>query len=151
MRRILYEGSKSFWKFKTTVQIVIVEYTYLDVLEVIVYDSLADFEAEPVYVCAIALRAILETRQKLILAEHSTAGVFVIKTSATSYDEEISTFICNHLFIKTYLPVSKRMEVVVRSSYFDQGDSELMIPELVLPSPLARCVRELLISFSHNS
>jgi hypothetical protein len=146
LRRILYEGSKSFWKLKTSVKIVIAEYSYLDVLEISVYDTLAEFEAEPVYVCAIALRAVLESRQKLVLAEDSTAGVFVVKTSVAC-DEEISAFIYNHMFIKTYLPVSKCMEVVVRQSYADQGDSELMIPKpadlKLVPSPFGRCVRRL--------
>jgi hypothetical protein len=126
MYRVLFDGLKSFWALKTSVRILIVEHSYLDVLEIIVYDTLAEFEAERVYVCALTLRAILESRKVSVLVDICTSGIPATMLSS-GYDTEVCTFICHHLFIGSYMPVSKRMDVTVRSSYRDNGDSELMV------------------------
>jgi hypothetical protein len=133
MSRILFSGTKSFWKTKNSVEVTIVEHGDHDVFEIIVVDSIGRFEAERIFLDALVLYARLETEEgspeKGASDVAAESGIFV-KTRTVS-DKAVSTFICNHLFIKNYLPVSEILEIEVRLTYAEQQHNELMIPRPV--------------------
>jgi hypothetical protein len=127
MQRTIYRGSKSFWKTKSSVEIAIVEHPDFDVLEIVVVDALASFEATRIFLDAILLR-------KIVARECQQSSVD--ESGELSCDKSLALFICNHLFIKSYLPTSRVMEVEVRSSYAEQLYDPLMVakPAGVKPS-----------------
>jgi hypothetical protein len=139
MVRILYTGTKSFWKTKNSVEVTIVEHADHDVLEIIVVDAIGRFEAERVFLDALALYAKIDANEGAVqngtFDASSESGV-IVKTHSVS-DKAVSTFICNHLFIKTFLPVSELMEIEVRSTYMEQEHNELMVPRPVDLPPSA--------------
>jgi hypothetical protein len=117
LQRPLYEGVKSYWKTKNSVKIAIVEHSDYDVYEVIVFDLFGDFEAERVFVDAVALRVIIGCTY--------SDGIRLI--TPADFDNSVIEFICTHLFIKTYLPVSGVLELVVRSCYSEISHHDLII------------------------
>jgi hypothetical protein len=117
MQRPLYKGVKSYWKTKNSVKLAIVEHTDYDVFEVIVYDLFGDFEADRAYVDALALRVIIGGKA---LEE-------VPLITPEDFDHSVVAFICAHLFIKTYLPVSHVLELEVRSCYSEVNHYDLII------------------------
>jgi hypothetical protein len=128
--RILFTGTKSFWKTKNSVEVTIVEHADHDVFEIIVVDAIARFEATRVFLDALALYSKLEADDGTVqkgVPEITSESSIIVKTHTVS-DKAVSTFICNHLFIKTYLPVSELMEIEVRSTYMEQEHNELMVP-----------------------
>jgi hypothetical protein len=133
MGRILFTGKKSFWKTKNSVEVTIVEHADHDVFEIIVVDAIARFEATRVFLDALALYAKLEAEDgspgsgQKEESDFPSQNSIIVKTRTVS-DKAVSTFICNHLFIKIYLPVSELMEIEVRSTYMEQEHNELMVP-----------------------
>jgi hypothetical protein len=126
IQRPLYKGVKSYWKTKNSVKLAIVEHTDYDVFEVIVYDLFGDFEADRAYVDALALRAIIGGK--------NSGGVPLI--TPADFDKSVVEFICTHLFIKTYMPISRILEVEVRSCYSEMSHHDLIIakPASLRPS-----------------
>jgi hypothetical protein len=131
MQRILFKGLKSFWKTKNSVEVAIVEHS-----EVIVVDTLGRFEAARLFLDAISLRSVVEANEESAKLKCNAEGG-AEADAESAYDQKICKFICNHLFITNYLPVSKILEVEVRPTYENQEHNELVVQK---PADLRPCV-----------
>jgi hypothetical protein len=132
MSRVIYSGLKSFLEMKNPMEVTIVEHANHDLFEVVLVDSFAKLEADRIFVDAQALYMQLdeESGQRKKKNERSyegSLGGIIVHTYNVS-DKAVSTFICNHLFIKTYLPVSGTMKIEVRSACMEEEHNELMVP-----------------------
>jgi hypothetical protein len=104
-----------------------VEHSDFDVFEVIVVDTLGRFEADRLYLDAITLRAVVDGDARSPTLKSSGVDGDETNKAETVHDEKICKFICNHLFITNYLPISKILQVEVRLTYEKQDHNDLIV------------------------
>jgi hypothetical protein len=130
MAKVLFEGTKTFWKTKNSVNLTIVEHHGHDVIEVIAYEPALRVEAPRLYFEIGRIIPFLDQEVRL-LNENDTALA-----------SAISNFIFNRLRIVEYLPTSKVLEVDIQRGFGakEQGvDFQLTVdrpPDLVRYSVL---------------
>ena len=91
MNRLLFRGTKTFWKTKSSLEIVILEFSEHDIFEIIAFDPVLQKHAPRVHVDATIVRSILNNK--------------MIDTSV------LTTFLFNHIMLTEYLPVSKLIKI----------------------------------------
>ena len=91
MNRLLFRGTKTFWKTKSSLEIVILEFSEHDIFEIIAFDPVLQKHAPRVHVDATIVRSILNNK--------------MIDTSV------LTTFLFNHIILTEYLPVSKLIKI----------------------------------------
>ena len=105
--KIIFRGSKTFWKTKSSLKIVMVEHQCLGIIEIISYDPCVEFESKRLYLRTSDLVAELPTNH--LVTKLKQASSFD-KTSRLRVQEEIQQakvmYLFNHMFIAEYLPES---------------------------------------------
>jgi hypothetical protein len=109
MAKISFEGTKTFWKTKNSVNLTIVEHHGHDVIEVIAYEPTLQVEAPRLY---LEIPFLEQETEVLVDDEAALANAF-------------SSFVFNRLRITAYLPISRVLEVDVQRGYGarEQGDN----------------------------
>jgi hypothetical protein len=105
MAEVLFEGTKTFWKTKNSVNLTIVEHHGHDVIEVVAYEPTLQVEAPRLYLEIGRIIPFLE--QEMDLLEENEAAL----ASATS------NFVFNRLRISKYLPVSRVVKMEVQRGF----------------------------------
>lgn len=127
MANVLFRGTKTFWKTKNSIEIVLLEHNDHYALEIAAFEPVLAIEAPRIYLNLLLVYPLLN------LSHTSSKG----SQEAMS---AISTFVFNRLYISKYLPTSKVFEVVVRrefESIEQKGKFELMMdcPVNLIPYP----------------
>ena len=115
MSIVIFKGRKSFWKTKSSVDLIIIEHPDFDLLEVATFDLVLRVESNRAYIDLPYARNVLKDELK---------GV-------DPSQEALTLFIFNNLYIKKYLPTSKIVEIEIRlklSSNEEGRNDKLMIP-----------------------
>jgi hypothetical protein len=105
MAKVLFEGTKTFWKTKSSVNLTIVEHHGHDVIEVVAYEPAMHVEAPRLYLEIGRIIPLLD--QEAGLLDENDAAL------ATA----ISNFIFNRLRIAEYLPTSKVFVVDIQRGF----------------------------------
>ena len=129
MSRLLFRGTKTFWKTKSYLEIAIYEFTDHNVYEIIAYDPVLQKHAPRLHVNIKATISVCSNK----LTSQEQRG-----RSSLSMDSVVTTFLFNHIILTEYLPISKLIKI---NFYKSLNDVELIIPRpLDLPfmvSPFA--------------
>ena len=115
MSIVIFKGRKSFWKTKSSVDLIIIEHPDFDLLEVATFDLVLRVESNRAYIDLSYARNVLKDELKGI----------------DPSQEALALFIFNNLYIKKYLPTSKIVEIEIRlklSSNEEGLNDKLMIP-----------------------
>jgi hypothetical protein len=126
MAKVLFEGTKTFWKTKNSVKLTLIEHHGHDVIEVIAFEPALHVEAPRLYLEIGRIIPFLE-QETVLLNENDTALA-----------SAISNFIFNRLQIVEYLPTSKILEVDIQRGFGakEQGmDFQLAVDQ---PADLVR-------------
>ena len=123
MNRLLFRGFKTFWKTKSSIELVILEYPSQDLYEIIAFDPVLRKHAPRLYVDKHAANYI-------ILGEDG-----INEKQSFLLDEVVTTFIFNHIILTEYLPQSGFIKIDIRPIFHSEHrfTSEL---ELVVQRPL---------------
>jgi hypothetical protein len=105
MAKVLFEGTKTFWKTKNSVTLTIIEHHGHDVVEVVAYEPALQVEAPRLY---------LEIGRIIPFLDQETGFLHENDTALAS---AISNFIFNRLRIVEYLPTSKVLEVDIQRGF----------------------------------
>jgi hypothetical protein len=105
MAKVLFEGTKTFWKTKSSVNLTIVEHHGHDVIEIVAYEPAMHVEAPRLYLEIGRIIPLLD--QEAGLLDENDAAL------ATA----ISNFIFNRLRIAEYLPTSKVFVVDIQRGF----------------------------------
>jgi hypothetical protein len=57
--RLLYEGSKAFWRYRCTLDIFIINHPALECIEVVAYNPTTDCESSRIYLNALGIAALI--------------------------------------------------------------------------------------------
>jgi hypothetical protein len=134
MAKVLFEGTKTYWKTKNSVNLTIVEHHGHDVIEVVAYESAMDVEAPRLY---------LEVGRIIPFLEHEEES---LDENDAALASAISNFIFNRLRIAEYLPTSKVLVVDIQRGFGakEQGvDFQLAVdrPADLVPYSVAQSSR----------
>jgi hypothetical protein len=134
MAKVLFEGTKTYWKTKNSVNLTIVEHHGHDVIEVVAYESAMDVEAPRLY---------LEVGRIIPFLEHEGES---LDENDAALASAISNFIFNRLRIAEYLPTSKVLVVDIQRGFGakEQGvDFQLAVdrPADLVPHSVAQSFR----------
>jgi hypothetical protein len=105
MAKVLFEGTKTFWKTKNSVNLTIIEHHGHDVVEVVAYEPALQVEAPRLY---------LEIGRIIPFLDQETG---LLHENDTALASAISNFIFNRLRIVEYLPTSKVLEVDIQRGF----------------------------------
>jgi hypothetical protein len=113
MAKVLFEGTKTFWKTKNSVNLTIVEHHGHDVIEVIAYEPTLQVEAPRLYLEIGRIIPFLEQETEILVEDEAALA------------NAFSSFVFNRLRITAYLPISRVLEVDVQRGYGarEQGDN----------------------------
>jgi hypothetical protein len=111
MEKVLFRGTKTFWKTKNRVEIAVIDHRDFDVLEVVAFEPVLQVEAPRIYVDAQVLRHILTVDDQNGELKNGQSSIIA------SGPDPMGKFVFNHLFITTFLPSSKKFVVEVRRGY----------------------------------
>ena len=95
MNRLLFRGTKTFWKTKSSLEIVILEFSEHNIFEIIAFDPVLQKHAPRVHVDATIVRSILNNNNSNKMIDTSV----------------LTTFLFNHIMLTEYLPVSKLIKI----------------------------------------
>lgn len=142
MEKVLFRGTKTFWKTKNSIEIAVIDHCDFDIFEVVAFEPALQVEAPRLYVDAQVLRHILNLDNPGSAAQKGQSS-----NSADGFDP-LGTFVFNHLFITTLLPSSKKFVVEVRRGYLpngEEGDEGLVVSR---PAQLVPCTSPFGLTFS---
>jgi hypothetical protein len=105
MAKVLFEGTKTFWKTRSSVNVTIVEHHGHDVVEVVAYEPTLQVEAPRLY---------LEIGRVISFLEQETE---LLEENDAALASAISNFVFNRLRISVYLPTSKVLEVDIQRGF----------------------------------
>jgi hypothetical protein len=105
MAKVLFEGTKTFWKTRNSVNVTIVEHHGHDVVEVVAYEPTLQVEAPRLY---------LEIGRVISFLEQETE---LLEENDAALASAISNFVFNRLRISVYLPTSKVLEVDIQRGF----------------------------------
>jgi hypothetical protein len=134
--RVLYEGSKCFWKSRCTLDVIIVTHPEHKVVEVVAYEPTFDAEAPRIYLDDKVLRTkvdpaivdkSLRTEKEKALRRHEAPNMALIIQNAE--EKARIEYILNRLFIK-YLSFEERKIVVELQFNFRDRDEETGGPDI---------------------
>jgi hypothetical protein len=132
MAEVLFQGIKTFWKTKNSVNLTILEHHGHDVIEVVAYEPTLQVEAPRLYLEIERIIPFLENESGLPNEGDATlAG-------------ELSKFVFNRLRVSLYLPTSKVLEVEVQRGFGakEQGvDFQITVERPVGLLPYSRSSR----------
>ena len=128
MELMIFRGTKTFWKTKNSIDVAIIAHPGYDVIEVLAFEPILKIEAPRSYLDAVVLQKLLGI--EINLEDNSESHY------STENQSKISTFIYNHIYITTYLPVSKIFEVEVYATYHREKSCQFGILTIERPSEL---------------
>jgi hypothetical protein len=105
MAKVLFVGTKTYWKTKNSINLTMVEHRGHDVIEVVAYEPAMQVEAPRLYLEIGRIIPFLDQEMGL-LADNDAALAGAI-----------SNFIFNRLRISEYLPTSKVFEVDIQRGF----------------------------------
>jgi hypothetical protein len=105
MAKVLFEGTKTFWKTKNSVNLTIVEHHGHDVIEAIAYEPTLHVEAPRLYLEIGRIIPFLERELEQLVEDEAALA------------SAISSFVFNRLRIAEYLPISRVLEVEVQRGF----------------------------------
>jgi hypothetical protein len=134
MAKVLFVGTKTFWKTKNSVNLTIVEHHGHDVIEVVAYEPTLQVEAPRLYLEIGRIISFLEIETGLLDEDEAALAM------------AISTFVFNRVSVSEYLPTSKVLEVEVYRGFGEkeQGVDFLLAidrPVDLLPYSVSRSAR----------
>jgi hypothetical protein len=134
MAKVLFEGTKTFWKTKNSVNLTIVEHHGHDLIEVVTYEPTLQVEAPRLYLEIGRIIPFLEQETDLLLENEAALA------------SAISNFVFNRLRISEYLPISRVLEVEVQRGFGarEQGvEFQVAVdrPADLLPHSVSRSTR----------
>jgi hypothetical protein len=134
MAKILFEGTKTFWKTKNSVNLTIVEHHGHDVVEVIACEPMLQVEAPRLY---------LEIGRIIPFLEHEGSS---LDENDAALASAVSNFIFYRLRIAEYLPTSKVFEVDIQRGFgAKEQDVEFQVavdrPADLVPYSVSRSTR----------
>ena len=130
MRRLLFQGRKTFWVTKSSLELVIFEYPLYGVYEIIAYDPVLLKHAPRLYININMVQNILECCNRNRKESGNTLPVIV------ENDETISTYLFNHLIITDYLPNSKIVKISILMIFLEEKCCDNDVPVLVVKRPV---------------
>ena len=124
--RIIYQGSKLFWRTRNTIDVTIVEHRDCNVTEVIAYEPSINVEAERIYLNSNILRTKLdhvEIDSKFSFAKQNNVPIST-EFTASVMSHAITDFIIPRLIISVFAREERRFVVNLefRSSDGDNID-----------------------------
>ena len=108
MSRLLFRGTKTFWKTKSSLELAIVEYSKDNIYEIIAFDPVLRKHAPRLYVDACGVYAVIGRNTSRDRNDHMFN------------DGAVTTFLFNHISIVEYLPTSKSIKIDVRAIFHDE-------------------------------
>jgi hypothetical protein len=132
MAEVLFQGTKTFWKTKNSVNLTILEHHGHDVIEVVTYEPTLQVEAPRLYLDIERIIPFLENESGLLNESDATLA------------SELSKFVFNRLRVSLYLPTSKALEVEVQRGFGakEQGvDFQITVERPVDLVPYSRSSR----------
>ena len=114
--RLLFRGTKTFWKTKSSIYLIIVEYAEYEIYVIIACDPVLRIHAPRLYINSRIIQSILN---------HSTSNSIPVGV----VDGAVTTFLFNHLVITEYLPESKSIKLDIRPIFLQDkcADGCMMI------------------------
>ena len=112
MNYLLFRGTKTFWKTKSSLDLAFVEYSEQGVYEIIAYDPVMSMHAPRLYIDMYGVNA-------LVNHDHSSDSCLL--------DGTVTTFLFNNLFIVEYLPESKSIQIDIRPIFYKEGSHILLV------------------------
>jgi len=113
---IIFQGSKFFWRTRTTIDVTIVEHKGEDLTEIIAYEPSLDQESPRIYLNSTILYSFLD--QEAITAKLSFAKQNNVPHTATflrnTFVAATVEFILNHIIMKEYSMDTKTFVVEVQ-------------------------------------
>ena len=113
---VIFQGPKSFWKTKNTIEIIFVEHESFDVIEIIAYEQIFSKEAPRLFVNNSILISKLDSNG-VPGGAHSSAG----RSEEDVLKLKIA-YLFNRIFISEYLPETKVFTIEIRSNFRDRDD-----------------------------
>jgi hypothetical protein len=141
---VLLEGSKCYWKTRNTLDIIVVEHTRLDILEVIAYEPSFDAEAPRLYLNNKVVRSRVDTkvidrylRSAKIAAQQSGKVPDVAASVKTAEGRARAEYILARLFIKDFSYEERRIVVEMQFDFNDRDDEHggLDVSTMVIQPP----------------
>jgi hypothetical protein len=134
MAKVLFEGTKTFWKTKNSVNLTIVEHHGHDVIEIVTYEPTLQVEAPRLY---------LEVRRVIPLLEQDKD---LLNENEAALANAVSIFVFHRLRISEYLPVSRVLEMELQRGFGarEQGvDFQITVdrPADLIPYAVSRSTR----------
>jgi hypothetical protein len=105
MAKVLFEGTKTFWKTKNSIRLTVIEHRLHDVLEVVAYEPAIQVEAPRLYLDIELIVSLLDLERALL------------SSSDTAFADAVSKFVFNRISIARFLPVSRIFEVELQRGY----------------------------------
>ena len=116
--KVIFKGTKSFWKTKSFLDIVMVEHKSLGVVEIITYDPCMETEGERLYLRTSDLVTEIKSDE---LINQITPFLKLGKEGQLLVVDSIlkakSNYLFNHLFISKYMPESELLKVEIKSRF----------------------------------
>ena len=109
MVRLLFRGTKTFWKTKSYLQLAIFELLDYNIYEVIAYDPVLSQHTPRLYIDAKVVQSILICCSSC-KEDHSQE----------SNDEEITTFLLNHIVLTQYLPETRTVKIKIGAIFHEE-------------------------------
>ena len=100
MNRLLFRGTKTFWKTKSSLDLAFVEYSEQGVYEIIAYDPVMSIHAPRLYI---------DMNTVISMINHDSL--------MTVIDGVVTTFLFNHLTLTEFLPESTHIEIDVQAIF----------------------------------
>lgn len=122
LTEVIFEGVKTFWKTKSSLDVLIIHHHFWDAIEVLAFDPAIDCQAPRIYLSYSDILAKIHSKKHKYSLDFS---MFYVDKVQQKHD--VSSFLFNHLTIEEYLPVTRSFTVAIRSSFPEEGYSELSI------------------------
>ena len=111
MNSILFRGTKTFWKTKSSINMVILEYPEHNIYEIIAYDPIMKQHAPRLYVNSLTVKNIICDN----------------RNEATVEEGVVTTFLFNHLTIVEYLPESRSFTIDICAIFQHERNSIFIV------------------------
>ncbi len=141
---LLLEGSKTFWKTKNTVEVIILEHKYCETLEVIAYEPTFEVEAPRIYlndkvarsrVDSSVIDGCLRTAKSAAMRRGEAPNVAQLIKGAERTARV--NYVLNRLFLKKYSCETKIFVVELQFDFNDRDDEHggLDVDTMVIEKP----------------
>lgn len=159
---VIKEGTKSFWKTKSTIEILLVEHKDCDILEVVSFDPITSQEAPRVYVPRSKVLSFIseeEIQYRLFELQepiHQRRGVIDnIALSKIAWNDALYDFIDERLELHKKLAGSKAFRVNLRKPLPNEdpqlADLMCCAPAAIVPFELDHFTKPRLALYSYMS